>query len=137
MRSIKPALTASTLSCVGIALCGLQVGFRSAALSPAQEITVEPQRKLVPAGPGQKPFDVTRHSIPLPEIHGSVPRDWIPSLGRPEFLPAKEADRLLKRSDRVLGIVLNGEAKAYPLRILNWHELVNDSLGNSPVLVSW
>jgi hypothetical protein len=43
----------------------------------------------------------------------------------------------LKPSERVLGVALNGEAKAYPLRILNWHELVNDSVGERPVLVTW
>jgi Protein of unknown function (DUF3179) len=105
-------------------------------LSAAQQVVIEPHPRYIPSG-GRQPFDVTRHSVPLREIRASVARDAIPALTRPEFLSADQADRLLKRSERVLGVALNGEAKAYPLRILNWHELVNDSLGGQPVLVSW
>lgn len=101
-----------------------------------QQVVIERQPKYIPSG-GHQPFDVTRHSVALEEIRASVARDAIPALTRPEFLSADQADRLLKRSERVLGVALNGEAKAYPLRILNWHELVNDSLGGQPVLVSW
>jgi hypothetical protein len=105
-------------------------------LSSAQQVVVEPQRKYIPAGAHQ-PFDVTRHAVPLQEIQVSVARDAIRALTQPEFLFMGQADRLLKPSERVLGVALNGEAKAYPLRILNWHELVNDSVGGRPVLVTW
>jgi hypothetical protein len=107
-----------------------------ACLISALQVVIEPHPKYISPG-GHQPFDVTRHSVPLREIRASVARDAIPALTRPEFLSADQADRLLKRSERVLGVALNGEAKAYPLRILNWHELVNDSLGGQPVLVSW
>ena len=105
-------------------------------LSFAQQVVVEPQPKYIPAG-GHQPFDVTRHSVSLPDIRVSVARDAIPALTQPEFLPVDQADRLLKPSERVLGVALHGEAKAYPLRILNWHELVNDSVGGRPVVVTW
>jgi hypothetical protein len=114
-----------------LALC-----FWGGGLSAAQQVVIEPQPKYIPSE-GHQPFDVTRHSVPLQEIRASVARDAIPALTQPEFLSADQADRLLKRSERVLGVALKGEAKAYPLRILNWHELVNDSLGGQPVLVSW
>ncbi len=104
----------------------------------AQTVITEPKTKLVPAGSGQKQLDVTRHTIPLSEIRGGGPqRDGIPALVHPGFITADQVGRLLKKSDRVLGVFLNGEAKAYPVRILNWHELVNDSVGGRPVLVSW
>lgn len=103
-----------------------------------QPVIVEPKPKLVPAGRGQKPFDVTRHVIPLAQIEaGGPPRDGIPALVRPHFLAADEVKKLLRDSDRVLGVHLNGEARAYPVRILNWHELVNDFVGGRPILVSW
>jgi hypothetical protein len=105
-------------------------------LSAAQQVVIESQPRYIPSE-GHQPFDVTLHSVPLREIKASVARDAIPALTRPEFLSADQADRLLKRSERVLGVALNGEEKAYPVRILNWHELVNDSLGGQPVLVSW
>ena len=100
-------------------------------------VTAEQHKKLQPAGPGKRPFDVTRHTIPLSDIMLSIPRDTIPALVAPRFIAAAEARGQLKDSDRVLGVLLNGEAKAYPVRVLNWHEVVNDVVGGQPVLVSW
>ena len=115
----------------------LSIAMWAGVSSQPQRVIVEPQRKLQPAGPGKQPFDVTRHTIPLREIVSSVPRDIISALSDPTFLSADQARGLLKDSDRVLGVSWNGEAKAYPVRILNWHELVNDTVGGRPVLVSW
>ena len=82
-------------------------------------------------------FDTSNHSIPLDEIHsGGPPKDGIPALYDPEFVTADEAT-FLKPQDRVLGLFINGEAKAYPIWILNWHELVNDRVGGEAVLVSF
>ena len=82
-------------------------------------------------------FDYSKHSIPLNEIYdGGPPKDGIPALFDPQFIKAEEAD-YLKSSDRILGVVINGDAKAYPIRILNWHELVNDRVGGKDILVSY
>jgi len=82
-------------------------------------------------------FDYFKHSIPLDEIHsGGPPKDGIPALYDPKFILADEAN-YLKASDRILGLNINGEAKAYPVRILTWHELVNDRIGGQEVLVSY
>jgi len=82
-------------------------------------------------------FDYTQHSIPISEIHAGGPgKDGIPALYDPEFISGDEV-KYLKSSDRILGLIVNGEAKAYPIRILNWHELVNDSVGGKDVLVSY
>ncbi|MBI1941933.1 MAG: DUF3179 domain-containing protein [Acidobacteria bacterium] len=103
-----------------------------------QSVRTESERKLLPAGKGQEPFDVTRRTIPISEIQGGgPPRDGIPALSNPQFMTAHDADRLLSRQDRILGVFLNGEAKAYPVRILTWHELVNDRVGGRAILVSW
>ncbi len=123
-------------------ILSLLVGWSSTPLRAAgpfadQNIVTESAKKLLPGGPGQKSFDVTRHAIPIKEIESSVARDAMPALNDPRFSSSGEVSRLLKASDRVLGVALNGEAKAYPVRILNWHELVNDSVGGRPVLVSW
>ena len=88
-------------------------------------------------GPGKQAFDVTRHSVPLSEIMYSVPRDTIPALLEPRFIATAQARGELKDSDRVLGVFLKGKGKAYPVRILNWHEVVNDVVGDRPILVSW
>ena len=90
------------------------------------------------AGPRQKPFDVTRHIIPLKEIRdGGPPKNGIPALSNPRFVSAKEGNKFLIQWDRVLGVEYHGVAKAYPIKILNWHEVVNDTIADKPLMVSW
>ena len=80
--------------------------------------------------------DFTRHSVPLEEIIPGGPRkDGIPSIDDPEFLPAAEA--ALPENEPVIGLVVDGDARAYPLRILIWHEIVNDVVGGLPVAVTY
>lgn len=43
----------------------------------------------------------------------------------------------MRDQEQVLGVVLDGVVRAYPTRIMSWHELVNDRFGGLPVLVSW
>lgn len=101
-------------------------------------IKVEKKAVYIPSGKGQKPFDVTRHLIGLEDIQsGGPPRDGIPALDHPASTSATHADQILKPKDIVLGVEFGGTAKAYPVRILNWHEVVNDDVGEQPVLISW
>ncbi len=96
-----------------------------------------PQSERLPDGRGGA-FDVTRHSIRLEEIQsGGPPKDGIPSLTDPEFVSIREGNRFLAAEDRVLGVVHEGVAKAYPIKILNWHEVVNDQIAGKAIAVSW
>jgi len=105
---------------------------------PPQALKIEKKLTYIPAGSGQKPFNVTRHIIRLADIQaGGPPQDGIPALNYPSFVSAVEAGRLLRASDIVLGVEFGATAKAYPVRILNWHEVVNDTVGRQPVLISW
>ena len=133
----KPQLFSATLLAVLLtAFGGILLSASVEQHNPA--IQLEKKPKYIPAGPGQKPFDVTRHLIPLGQIQsGGPPKEGIPALVHPAFVSAEEADRLLHPSDVVLGVEFDGAAKAYPIRILNWHEIVNDDAGWQPVLVSW
>ena len=82
-------------------------------------------------------WDYSESSIDTSQIQsGGPPRDGIPALFEPKTLPAKYVD-FLDDEDQVLGVVHNGIARAYPTRILSWHELVNDDFGGDPLLVSW
>jgi len=82
-------------------------------------------------------FDLSRPRIPLSEIiSGGPPKDGIPALTDPKFVIASQAN-FLDPKDRILGTAVGGEAKAYPIKILNWHEVVNDSVGGKPVMVSF
>jgi len=60
------------------------------------------------------------------------PRDVIPAIRKPVTVAAAKAT-WVKDEDRVLGVVVNGEARAYPLRVLETHEMVNDTLGGVPI----
>jgi len=83
-------------------------------------------------------FNLQGALIPANEVmQGGPPRDGIPALTNPEFTSAQQADSWMNGDDRVLAIERNGIAKAYPIRILNWHELVNDEFNGEPILISY
>lgn len=82
-------------------------------------------------------FDVGNASIPLSAIKsGGPPRDGIPALHHPRFITAEQPGAP-QPQQRVLGLTINGDARAYPIAILNWHELVNDEVGGQPILISY
>jgi hypothetical protein len=82
-------------------------------------------------------WNLDKHSIPVDEImSGGPPKGGIPALMDPNYVSAAEAT-FLREKEQVIGVNLNGEARAYPLRIMSWHELVNDRIGDLPILVSW
>lgn len=82
-------------------------------------------------------FDTSRHSVPLDEIlAGGPPKDGIPAISAPRFVAA-DAATFLPSDDRVIGVDQEGVVKAYPLRILNWHEVVDDAIGTSPIAVTY
>ncbi len=81
--------------------------------------------------------DFTKHSVDLGEImSGGPPKDGIPSIDDPKFVAVAESEDLLPR-EPVIGLTVNGESRAYPLRILTWHEIVNDVIGGVPVAVTY
>ena len=121
-------------------------------------------REIDRAGAWQKEWprtDFTRHSAALNEIHSSVGRDTIPSIDDPRFaaianvliedgddrrFPAKrgryrrsmsENTFSLSLNDPVITLEINGDARAYPLRIMMYHEIVNDVVGGRPVAVTY
>jgi hypothetical protein len=82
-------------------------------------------------------FNLSGALIPGDEIlSGGPPRDGIPAIDAPKFVNA-DAARFLQPTDRVLGIVRNSVAKTYPVSILNWHEIVNDTFAGEPIVVSY
>lgn len=67
---------------------------------------------------------------------GGVHVDGIPALENAEMIPAAHAT-YLKPEEPVFGIELNGDARAYPLRIMDWHEMANDVVGGAPVSLAY
>lgn len=81
--------------------------------------------------------DFSRAEVALDEIRsGGPPKDGIPPIDDPRFVPVADSAGL-SGSEPVIGVMLDGVAKAYPLRILIWHEIVNDTVGNIPVAVTF
>ncbi|MEE4378821.1 MAG: DUF3179 domain-containing protein, partial [Candidatus Competibacteraceae bacterium] len=92
---------------------------------------------IVHSAENKNGFDLTEALIPAQEIlSGGPARDGIPAIDNPVFVSAQQAD-YLEDDDRVLGIARNGVAKAYPIPILNWHEIVNDRVGEEPIAITF
>jgi len=60
-------------------------------------------------------------------------RDKLPPIYEPKIVSIEQANRFLQATSRVLGVEIEGEARAYPLLILRIHEIVNDTLGGRPI----
>ncbi len=75
--------------------------------------------------------------VPLEKIvSGGPPRDGIPSIDNPKFVSAEKAT-FMQDGDIIIGLQHNGISKVYPLKILVWHEIVNDDIGSLPVAVTY
>ncbi|RIA55588.1 DUF3179 domain-containing protein [Dichotomicrobium thermohalophilum] len=69
-------------------------------------------------------------------MSGGPPKDGIPSIDEPKFQPVADETEVAA-NEPVIGLEINGDARAYPLRILIWHEIVNDTVGGEPVAVTY
>ena len=95
--------------------------------------TVDPQLR------GEWPrTNFNKHTVPLEEIQsGGPPKDGIPAVDRPRLVTPDEAGKWLDRREPVIVFEHNGDARAYPLQILMFHEIVNDTIGGLPVAVTF
>ena len=92
---------------------------------------------LLDPGLGAFLYDGVKSIIRIEEIvWGGVTKDGIPDLIDPPVVSAAEAAYLLP-DDRVFGLSINGEHRAYPLRIMNPHEMANDILGGVPFALAY
>jgi len=86
---------------------------------------------------GGERSDPDKMKIRLEEITwGGVRVDGIPSLDNPKLISVQEADYLVD-SDLVFGVEINGDIRAYPLRIMGWHEMFNETIGGVPVALAY
>ena len=95
----------------------------TAALDPRFALFLRPAREF-------SRIDLTE------DVWGGVLSDGIPDLRNLNFLSPQEGD-YLNESDRVFGVTINGDGQAYPPRIVNAHEMVNDTLGGEPISLMW
>ena len=83
-----------------------------------------------------KGFNLENSIIPFEDIKdGGPPKDGIPAIDQPKFMTGSKSH--LKNNSRILGVFHNGIAKAYPISILNYHEIVNDFFHENPVVITY
>jgi len=129
-------------------LAALVVGLGVAFLDSSSDS--EPTTGATPGAPGEVEdedelifttagwtTDFRRHSVPLGEFASGGPgKDGIPAIDAPTFVSVPEVN-FLEAREPVVQLELNGEARAYPLQILIWHEIANDTVGGMPVAVTF
>ncbi len=82
--------------------------------------------------------DFSRAAVDLVEItSGGPPKDGIPAVDNPQFVSAAEPIDWLDPREPVISVEIDGDARAYPLQILIYHEIVNDTVGGTPVAVTF
>jgi len=92
---------------------------------------------LASSGQELNGFDLSKASIPVSQIlSGGPPKDGIPAIDVPKFSPANKV-HFLKEDDKVFGISFGNDRRAYPLRILVFHEIVNDVAGGQAVAITY
>ncbi len=107
--------------------------------SPSAEEVDNTQREVI-AGRLQQDFpllDTSKTTVDLLDIIGLLPPDAIPSIDEPNFDTVEAAAAWLRPEEPVISFERNGDARAYPLQILTWHEIVNDVVGDEPVIVTY
>jgi hypothetical protein len=138
------------LLALALSACGPALSFPPAdaggdvtEVSASPTATTTPPKLLPeespPAGAeSQFSTDFSKHSVPYSEIlSGGPPKDGIPAIDDPQFVSVEEADEWLEPQEPVVLVQVGDATRAYPIQILMWHEIVNDTLGGVPVTVTF
>jgi hypothetical protein len=82
-------------------------------------------------------FSLDNAIVPRAEIlSGGPPKDGIPALLNPTLVHGDASD-FMHPDDEVIGVVVDGRPRAYPIKILNWHEVVNDKVNDDAFVVTF
>ncbi len=141
--SFRPRLFVSVLVLLALGIAALA----ASAASPAPSVSAAPVVSADPyvADPSRLGFgvdgwktDFTRASIDFTELQsGGPPKDGIPAIDAPVGESLEAARGWLAGTAPVIALEVNGQGRAYPLAILIWHEIVNDTLNGEPVVVTF
>ena len=116
-----------------LALAAAALGTALGGAAPARAERIE----RIPTSEFPK-TDFDRRTVDLSEIRsGGPPRDGIPAVDLPRYVSTGEAAEWLDPDEPVIAVARGGEARAYPLQILIWHEIANDELGGTPISVTF
>ena len=111
------------------------------------EVIVDVKVIQIPGGPRESTVSALREGMtapllpeplvsPLDVLSGGPAPDGIPSIDAPEFERAADVG-YLQPQEAVVTLTLNGDARAYPVQVMIWHEIVNDTVGGEPVTVTY
>ena len=129
-----------TIAAVGVVVCLL--GWFWNSTEPAGEEPDERWHPFIRANSeddvrAREQFDLEGASIPVDRIFAGGPdKDGIPAITDPRMIAADDAD-FLSQDDRVIGINVQGDIRAYPLKVLTYHEVVNDTINDVPIAVTF
>jgi len=109
--------------------------------APTEEpLTPTPDPEESPPARAEAEFDTDfgKHSVSYDEIlSGGPPKDGIPALKDPQLISISEADEWLEPAEPVTLVQVGEDARAYPIQILMWHEIANDTVGGEPLVVTF
>jgi hypothetical protein len=110
----------------------------SAAGAAAPSGALLPPETPPPGAEREFSTDFSRHTVSYSEVFsGGPPKDGIPSIDAPKFVTTAEADQWLQPQEPVVLVQVGDDARAYPLQIMTWHEIVNDTVGGLPLTVTF
>jgi hypothetical protein len=103
-----------------------------------------PAPKPAPTSPPVEEYDIktspegVKYIVDPEEIvGGGPPKDGIPSIDNPRFVSMEEADEWIEDNELVLGFIYEGVKRVYPLQIMVWHEIVNETIAGDPLLITY
>jgi hypothetical protein len=136
--SVAAALTLLALltgACGALGGEGPSGGSRPADRSPA---ALGPEDEPPEGAEAEFATDFAKHSVPYSDIlSGGPPKDGIPAIDDPRFVGVEAADSWLEPKEPVILFRVEDDVRAYPIQIVMWHEVVNDTVGGVPVVVTF
>jgi len=107
-------------------------------INPLAKATFLPEEAIPPSLKLEFSTDFSKHSVPYREIlSGGPSKDGIPAIDHPRFVSVSEADEWLEPVEPVIFLQIGDDARAYPIQIIMWHEIVNDVVDGVPVVVTF
>jgi len=106
------------------------------ALAGALIVLTHRSINRTPTGPVLQAGDSAFDPIRADEIQTILPEDAIPAIVKPTYLTAAAAADM-RDSEEVIGLAINGDARAFPIATLSAHEIVDDVIGGQPIAVTW
>ena len=137
MRIIQIAISATALITLAAACATESAAPPTSTLAPEPALAATEPPPTEPPAPTEKPAVATAPERDL-DIVTLLPFDGIPAIDNPQFFPdINTANNYYNDGELVLGVEIDGDARAYSVPLLSSHEIVNDIVGGKPIAVTW